>query len=582
MSKTSDSLAAILDSLSGMNEKLLQLSAEVGTEHPTGRALIKELLGGVQTIRTQIQEAVRQRAGDKAVEKEVAALRGEIDRLRLLLEVAEHLHSTLDTDEIATRILDRVLGWVGAERGLILVQDMATGEHLVRVGRELNESEYQSSEVAVPRTVVGLVLKLRRPMYYIDVQADASLMAMASVRDLDVRSLACVPLMLDNEILGVIYFDYRAARHRLGDEECRTLEAVCRQAALALSNANRYQHARERARRAGQAGIGRLIGTSKAMRGVFELVNQVALTPSTSVLITGASGTGKELVARAIHDLSSRASEPFIAVNCAALPPTLLESELFGYEKGAFTDARTRRIGLIEQADGGTLFLDEIGELSTALQSKMLRFLEERTIWRLGGDKDIDVDVRVVAATNRDIEAAVKKGEFRDDLFYRLNVFPIGLPALKYRGEDVVLIANAIIEELNGRLGTRIEPVDSRGAVAGAFRRYDWPGNVRELRNVLERAMILCAGRALTLSVFPPPIGVPGAGMPAEAAAIETPPVAQVSDGDRQERLVSLKELEDAHIDAVLSATGGNRKTAAEILGIDVSTLWRKLKARGK
>ncbi len=555
-----DTLAGVLETLNTMNAQLLRLSAEV----PGGKTEIKELLGAVQSSRGQLQEAIR---GMARGEEESGSLGKEMDRYRLLLQVAEQFHSTLDTDAVAVKILDSILGWIGAERGLLLLQDPATGEHLVKVGRELNESVYQSSEVAIPRRVVGQVLKEKRAVYSTDVQGDPKLMAMASVRDLNVRSLACAPLIVDDEVLGVVYFDYQAAQHRMGEEERRTLEAVCDQAALALMNANRYQRVREWARKSNEGGIGRQIGTSEVMRDVFELINQVALSPTTSVLLTGASGTGKELAALAIHDLSSRAEEPFVAVNCAALPATLLESELFGYEKGAFTDAKTRKRGLIEQADGGTLFLDEIAEMSAGLQSKLLRVLEDRTIRRLGGEKDIKVDVRVIAATNREIEQSVRSGEFRADLYYRLNVFPIHLPPLKERGEDVILIANAVIEELNGRLGTRIEPLDPRGPIAGAFRAYEWPGNVRELRNVLERAMILSRGRELKGDLFPEPIDTRGT---ARGMAERHLP-----DG---EGFVTLEEMEEAYMERVLGALGGDKKAAAKVLGINPSTLYRKEK----
>ena len=571
-------LSQALETLSGMNARLLQLSTELPPSHPTGKGLVKDLLSDLQAVRQHVQTASRTSTGTT---EETDSLRRRCDRLRLLLEIADLLHGTLDTDDLATRILDAVLEWVGAERGVLLVQDPATGEHLMRVGRKLTASAYTSSEVALPRTVVAQVIREKKPVYATDVQGDPKLMAMASIRDLNIRSLACLPVILNDEVLGVVYIDYQAAQYRMGPEERATLESVCRQAALALSNANRYQRAREWARRAGAiGGAGRMIGTSPAMRDVFELINQVALSPSTSVLIAGASGTGKELAARAIHDLSSRASEPFVAVNCAALPPNLLESELFGYEKGAFTDAKTRHIGLIEQSDKGTLFLDEIGEMSPSLQSKVLRVLEDRTFRRLGGAKDINVDIRVIAATNIDIQRAVASGDFREDLFYRLNVFPIDLPLLKDRGDDIILIANAVIDELNSRLGTRIQPIDPAGRVAHALRSYDWPGNVRELRNVLERAMILSRTASLAIDTFPAPIGAPREPAGAHGVRPLYQPLVPPSERGLDSTLASLEEIENAHIDRVLDAADGDKRRAAEILGINVATLYRKLKRR--
>jgi DNA-binding NtrC family response regulator len=243
-----------------------------------------------------------------------------------------------------------------------------------------------------------------------------------------------------------------------------------------------------------------IIGETAAMQRVAELVERVAST-STSVLITGESGTGKEVVARAIHDASPRAPRAFVALNCAALPDHLLESELFGHEAGAFTGANRQKKGLVEVAEGGTLFLDEVGSMKTEMQVKLLRFLEDRIIRRVGGTRDIKVDTRLVAASNRDLQAMIEAGEFRQDLYYRLSVVPVHLPPLRERQPDIPLFVAAFVDRFNKEMGKAVRDINPRALEA--FKRYDWPGNIRELRNALERAVLFCDGPTLELAHLP-------------------------------------------------------------------------------
>jgi DNA-binding NtrC family response regulator len=565
MLSKSDMLSSFSEQLAAMNTRLLLLSTEIPLERQNSN-LIKELLASIQLMHEQMRIAAREFSVD---EIKSGIMNKKLDTQLVLLQIIELFHSTLYIDEIAIRILDSILGWIGAERGVLLLQDPSSGELIVKVGRGLNETSYESLDIVLPRTIVGRVLKEKRPVYSTDVQGDPHLMAMASIRDLNIRSLACLPLDMDGDILGIIYFDYHAASHRLGSDERMALADVCRHAAQALSNVYRYSNARTWTKKVEQNQIGSMIGASPAMARVFDLIRQVASTPDTSVLITGPSGTGKELVAHAIHDLSTRSDENFVAVNIAALPPTLLESELFGHEKGSFTDAKTRHIGLFEQADKGTIFLDEIAEMPLPLQTRLLRVLEERSIRRVGGDRDIPVNLRVIAATNKSIYEIVKSGEFREDLFYRLNVFPISLPPLHERGDDIVLIANSFINTLNARLGRQIEILDPLGPVARSLKAYTWPGNVRELRNAIERAMILCPNRRLGQNDFPPPI-------------CDSPSQTDATSTQASVDLVTLQEIENTHIDRVLDYVSGDKIRAAEILGIDLSTLYRKLSRRKK
>jgi len=261
--------------------------------------------------------------------------------------------------------------------------------------------------------------------------------------------------------------------------------------------------ARLRAKVGGRDRLGGLVGSSEAMQGIFDTIERVARSQAT-VLVVGASGTGKELVARAVHDLGERSKRPFVAVNCAAIPENLIESELFGHERGAFTDAKERRIGKFEAADGGSLFLDEIGELAPAVQVKFLRALQERRFERVGGKTSIDVDVRVIAATNRDLERDVASGRFRADLFYRINVVPIEIPPLADRREDVRALAEHILEQARTTAGRGPRSI-SREAIS-ALEFYPWPGNVRELENAIEHAVTLADGDILGIGDLPPSV----------------------------------------------------------------------------
>lgn len=314
-------------------------------------------------------------------------------------------------------------------------------------------------------------------------------------------------------------------------------------------------------------GIEHIIGQSAVMLDVLQVIRQVAPTRST-VLIEGESGTGKEMIAQAIHGLSPRRQGPFVAVHCAALAPTLLESELFGHERGAFTGAMERRIGRFEMADGGTLFLDEIGEISPSTQVKILRVIEEYRFERVGGNRPIDVDVRLVAATNRDLKRMVSEGAFREDLFFRLNVVSIRLPPLRDRREDIPLLVAHFLEELskqNGRVPPKLSP-----RALDAFTAYDWPGNVRELRNVVERMIVLAQGDTLDVADLPPELR---ASMPPVSAALGT--TSATLEG------LTLAEAERRMIEHALLATGGNRAEAARRLGISRRTIHRKIEEYG-
>ncbi|HUS07700.1 MAG TPA: sigma-54 dependent transcriptional regulator [Bryobacteraceae bacterium] len=319
-----------------------------------------------------------------------------------------------------------------------------------------------------------------------------------------------------------------------------------------------------------QGVLGELVGGSRPMQQVFALLRQVAPSKA-AVLVTGESGTGKELAARAIHALSTRAAGPFVAVNCAALPETLIESELFGNEKGAFTGALERRAGCFELAHNGTLLLDEIGDMPFPTQAKLLRVLEDSKVRRLGGKGELLVDVRVVASTNKPLEDSIRKGNFREDLFYRLNVFPIALPALRERKEDIPVLSAALVADMNRKHGCKV--TDLSGPVLEKLYQHSWPGNVRELRNVLERAVIL-AGEG-TIGVVHLPMQFQDGSQKAPAAESAGGPAVSLPVG------VTIDQAERALIEMTLLHTRNNKTRAAEILGISLKTLFNKLKGYG-
>jgi DNA-binding NtrC family response regulator len=313
--------------------------------------------------------------------------------------------------------------------------------------------------------------------------------------------------------------------------------------------------------------LGSMVGSSKAMREIFALIEQIAPS-NVSVLITGESGTGKEMVARTLHDLSPRKGRPFLAVNCAAIPETLIESEIFGHEKGSFTGAVERRAGCFELASGGTLLLDELGDMPIGTQAKLLRVLEERKLRRLGGRTEQDVDVRVLAATNRDPQDAVAGGHLRADLFYRLNVFHIHMPPLREHLEDLQVMAEAMVREMNQKHTRHVSGLSDQ--ILDRMLGYDWPGNGRELRNTIERAVILCPdGAPLDSSHLPRTFGTPQLPVAARAGDANVVAVRVGTTVGEAERMLILRTLE---------STGQNKTRAAEILGVSLKTLHNKLK----
>ena len=415
-----------------------------------------------------------------------------------------------------------------------------------------------------------------------DLPADSSRRAILLAAGL--RSSLRVPIRLEGKTVGALSFHARETKS-FREEDVDLALRVADQVALAFSHqrlaeeARRAEEARQEAARLearvraladeleSRDGFGRVVGASPAWRSVLVQASKVAPT-ETTVLLTGESGTGKEVVARAVHRASARSSGPFVALNCAALPEQLLESELFGYEKGAFTGAYASRAGRLEQAAGGTLFLDEAGETSPLVQAKLLRVLEAREFQRLGGAKVLRADVRIVAATNRDLHAAMARGDFREDLFYRLSVFEIHLPPLRERPEDVLLLTERFLEDLSRNVG-RPAPGVSREA-RELLLAYSWPGNVRELRNALERAVILSEGGLVQTEHLPIAVARSGEARVASASAIELPPTG-----------LDLDALEKTLVTQALEKAKNNRSRAARLLGLTRAQLYTRLERYG-
>ena len=360
-------------------------------------------------------------------------------------------------------------------------------------------------------------------------------------------------------------YDYLTKPYRITELDVRVKQA-------AEKRRLRVDNLRLREQLARQSGLPDIVSVSEAMKEAVRLVERVAPSDA-SVLITGESGTGKELIAHAIHRLSNRADASFIDINCAAFQESLLESELFGYEAGAFSGAKGRKLGLIELADGGTLFLDEVTELPAQLQAKLLRAIETRTFFRVGGVRKVEVNVRIVAATNRNLDSVVADGSFRSDLLYRINGFQIDLTPLRERSEDIEPLTRYLLNHVGGATKPELDP-----AALEALRSYSWPGNVRQLKNCLERAVILSNNGRITVNELPPEVARPTAFIPATQTPAQPGAAPDYAANPANASPASLRDVERQQILAALEQTGWHRGKTAEILGISSSTLYRRLR----
>ena len=516
---------------------------------------------------------------------------------RALVDAALALTSTLDVEEICNAVLDVVERIFDARAAWILLYDGGS-DHLVTAAvRGLGSEAYEGADVPARDGIVGLAFATGETVFVPDVRHEDRWYDPARLHDSGLPSVLTVPLLHQKERIGVLGFHSPrfGAETLPSDADRALLHGLGAMASLGIRNARLFQQVqdertrrvrlhrqhrqlhqhlgqlREEIRHAGAHGT--VIGQSAPIREVLEQAQMVA-PGDTTVLLLGETGTGKELVARAIHDASRRARHAFLPVNCAAIAPTLLESELFGHEKGAFTGATERHAGKFELADAGTLFLDEIGELPPDAQAKLLRVLQDGEVHRVGGTKPVRVNVRVIAATNQDLAARTEAGMFRADLFYRLSVFPIQLPPLRDRPDDIPELVAHFVEHFAQRQHT--PPPRIHAEASQRLLQYDWPGNVRELQNVIERAVILARGGEIHKELFP---------LTAPRTATATPPPAQSAPAPPPPAPnVSLADAERQAIRRALEGTGwriSGRSGAAQLLGLKPTTLHAKMKKLG-
>jgi Nif-specific regulatory protein len=482
--------------------------------------------------------------------------------LDTLMRISMKINSLQEPDAIQGEILDRIFDVVPAERGAILLTGDGPDEFSSMFGRERYEASKQT--IRVSRTIVQQVLREKLAILSNNVLKSDEFGSAQSLISSQIQSLLCVPLTLLDRTLGVIYLDTKDPDLRFDRGQLQMVTALANISAGVLANVQRLEGLKnENLRLKTALNLEHdIIGRSPCMAEVLQLITKVASTDLT-VLITGESGTGKELVARAIHKNSVRKDKPFVAINCSALPETLLESELFGHEKGAFTQAYAQKKGLLETAQGGTIFLDEIGEMSIAAQVKLLRVLQEREFVRVGGTSPVKIDVRLVTATNKNLEEAIAAGEFRQDLYFRLNVFPLALPPLRNRREDILLLAKHFINKHGKKYGRDMVGISPEARAM--LINHHWPGNVRELENAVEAAV------ALSATGYMLPEDLPGALRASTEKESEEAPACRTY----QE---AVKEAKKRLILNALEQTEGDHAGAARLLGIHPNNLHRLIR----
>lgn len=506
-------------------------------------------------------------------ESQLQVTQQQLSGLRKLYEFSEKLMTMKDIDRLLEAMLDAVIEATGAEKGLILLNDDAFSKEpaggapdkresstrggTIRAARNVRREAISDASGAISDSIVRKVIDTGRPVIVSDALTDSQFKTSESVLALRLSSVMCAPLVSQGHAQGVLYVGNDRVKGLFDRNQLDVLSIFASQASLILENAM-LLHALRADREKLVAELkdkrfGEIIGACPSMMEVFRKLQKVATT-DISVLITGETGTGKELIAREIHRRSNRASGPFVVINCGAIPENLIESELFGHVKGAFTGAVASRAGKFQAAGGGTLFLDEIGELPPNLQVKLLRALQERVVFRVGDSKPEKVDIRVVAATNRVLEEEIRNGRFREDLYYRLNVVNIYLPPLRERGDDVIILAKALLSKHAEELSSQVHGFTPQALAA--IKRSPWPGNIRQLENRLKKALVLCEKSLLS----PEDLDL---GEESETAIL---PLEKAKE-----------EFQRKYVLEVLERNNGNRTKTARDLGVDPRTIFRYL-----
>jgi transcriptional regulator with GAF, ATPase, and Fis domain len=507
------------------------------------------LLGEVELVFSVYDETVMQPADASESDG------GELAGLRKLYDFSQRLMYIRDFSELLRGLMDAVIDVTNADKGFLLLVREAGPE--IAVARNLRQEDIPNGVRHLSDSIVSKVLSQRRPLIVSDALHDAEFQTSESVMNLKLCSVMCAPLLAQGELLGLLYVGNDNVVNLFEENSLDVLTIFAGQASLILQSAlllDQLKSDRDRLQeKLDTKRFGDIIGSCAGVVEVFKRVEKVATT-DISVLITGETGTGKELIAREIHTRSPRKSGPFVVVNCGAIPENLMESELFGHVRGAFTGAVATRLGKFQQADGGTLFLDEIGEMPVSLQVKLLRALQERVVTKVGDSKSERCDIRVVAATHRDLEERIRTGEFREDLYYRLNVVNLHLPPLRERGDDVIVIAKFLLAKYGEEYGAKVKGFTPNALIA--LRKYSWPGNVRQLENRIKKALVLCERTLIgpeDLDLFP--------------EALE--PIMSLTQ--------AREDFQRRYILEVLERNNGNRTKTARDLGVDPRTIFRYL-----
>jgi transcriptional regulator with GAF, ATPase, and Fis domain len=496
----------------------------------------------------------------RGAESEQSSDQSDLAALRRLQSFSARLMTTRSVDELLETLLGDVLELTGAVRGFVLWMDPGEGQEAlprVRASRNVRKDAIEEASGNISDSIVRQVLETKRPLIVSDALNDTTFGKSESVIALKLSSVMCVPLLSQGDSVGALYVANDEIKHLFSRRQLDMLTVYASQASLILQNAMLLSALRadkeKLSAELSDKRFGEIIGACPSMMEVFRKLQKVAAT-DISVLITGETGTGKELIARELHRRSNRATGPCVTVNCGAIPENLIESEMFGHVKGAFTGAIASRAGKFQQADGGTLFLDEVGELPQQLQVKLLRALQERVVFRVGDNRPEKCDIRIVAATNRNLEEMIKTGEFREDLYYRLNVVNLWLPPLRERGDDVFIIAKVLLSKYAEELGSNVRGFSPQALTA--IRKYPWPGNIRQLENRLKKALVLCDRTLLG------------------------PDDLDLGDTDQSPIVPLEKAKEDfqrRYVLEVLERNNGNRTQTARDLGVDPRTVFRYL-----